>query len=167
MSFADSLILQIASNSISTSGNSSGSTVVLPVTSNSDGGSTVTLDQSKVDAIVAAVPLPAAAMIGAVHLLAPATAAVQTSSNSAASADPTDAVAVQMTAAIAIDDPATNTSTIYDVRVQSTPGSSLAPGTSVPIQIEAWRRNDDGTPMVNPTSLNRSFWGTLSGQLEQ
>ncbi len=75
-------------------------------------------------------------------------------------------VAVGMDTALAVENLATGTSRVFDIKIRGSAESSAAYGDALPIYIEAWRRSDDGKPIENPTKENRSFWGTLSGRFE-
>ena len=131
------------------------STLRFPLATSSQGAVTISLRQEDLDGSVAK---GEAASPIRLRLLSPAIGSVTDGARGE--------VAVGMDTALAVENLATGTSRIFDVKIRGSAESGAAYGEDLPIYIEAWRRSDDGKPVENPTKENRSFWGTLSGRFE-
>lgn len=158
---ADQLVVRLQSFSADAADSQTGlpaglpSTLRFPLATSSQGAVTISLRQEDLDGSVAK---GEAASPIRLRLLSPAVGSVTDGTRGE--------VSVGMDTALAVENLATGTSRVFDVKIRGSAESSVAYGEDLPIYIEAWRRSDDGKPIENPTKENRSFWGRLSGRFE-
>jgi hypothetical protein len=131
------------------------STLALKVSAGTGGNLAISVSQSDLDTALATSDGPQPVLV---RLLAPATGTV--------SEDTSGSVAVAMDTAIVFGNATPGVSRTFDVRIRGSADGNSAYGDDIGIEIEAWRRTDDGKPLENPTTENRSFWGVVPGHFE-
>jgi hypothetical protein len=130
-------------------------TLRLPVTTSAEGAVTISLRQEILDASVDGAEGPRAVRP---RVLSPATGSVIE--------DASGALGIAMDTALAIDDPVSGKTKIFDVRIRGNTEADATYGAALPLYVEAWRRGPNGEPAGTLTKENRSFWGTVSAHFE-